>query len=218
MNQTDMNETSIPQHSKSTLLKALASAMTLAAVIFVTIVLPAEFQSDPTGVGKLLGLTVLNEGASSTTTTSTTVTPTSTSVTTSTTTSTGNSTGTSTSTSTSSSTSYAKANETQEDVTTVIVPAHRGVEYKFTMNQYAQINYEWTSEGVPLDFDFHGEPKGDTTGYFLSYTLATADEMKGAMTVPFDGVHGWYWKNNSDQPVVVTLKTSGDYQVKGLIH
>ncbi|NQZ12045.1 MAG: hypothetical protein HRT35_33245 [Algicola sp.] len=185
-----MNETSIPLHSKSTLLKALAGALTLAAVIFVTIVLPAEFQSDPTGTGKLLGLTVLTAPPTALTDKVPAM-PT---------------------------TTQAKAGETQEDVATVIVPAHRGVEYKFTMNQYAQINYEWTSEGVPLHFDFHGEPKGDTTGYFLSYTLATADEMKGAMTVPFDGVHGWYWKNTSDQPVVVTLKTSGDYQVKGLIH
>ena len=189
MNQTDMNN--IPQHSKSTLLKALVSALALATVIFVTIVLPAEFQSDPTGVGKLLGLTVLTEEPPVVETTAPVK---------------------------SQSNAQAQAGEIQEDVVTVIVPSHRGVEYKFTMNQFAQINYEWTSEGVPLHFDFHGEPKGDTTGYFLSYTLATADEMKGAMTVPFDGVHGWYWKNNSDQPVVVTLKTSGDYQVKGLIH
>jgi hypothetical protein len=196
MNQTNMNETSIPQHSKSTLLKALAGALALAAVIFVTIVLPAEFQSDPTGVGKLLGLTVLTQEAPAVEVSAAEATV----------------------PATANANEQAQAGEAQEDVATVIVPAHRGVEYKFAMNKFAQISYEWTSEGVPLHFDFHGEPKGDTTGYFLSYTLATAAKMKGAMTVPFDGIHGWYWKNNSDQPVVVTLKTSGVYQVKGLIH
>ena len=80
------------------------------------------------------------------------------------------------------------------------------------------MTYEWsTTSGEPLYFDFHGEPKDDTTGYFLSYTIATANKAKGSVTVPFEGLHGWYWKNTSDNTVTVILKTSGDYKVIGLI-
>lgn len=106
----------------------------------------------------------------------------------------------------------------QKDQATILVPANSGVEYKFQMKQYANLSYEWTSNGEPIYFDFHGEPKGDTSGYFESYTIATAAKVQGSMTVPFEGVHGWYWKNTSDEEIVVTLKTEGLYEVIGLLH
>ena len=40
--------------------------------------------------------------------------------------------------------------------------------------------------------------------------------MTGSATVPFEGSHGWYWKNVSNQDVVIELKTSGNYLVTGL--
>ncbi|UAA39071.1 hypothetical protein KIH87_01495 [Paraneptunicella aestuarii] len=96
------------------------------------------------------------------------------------------------------------------------VPAKRGIEYKFTMKQYDKMTYEWMTDGEPLYFDLHGEPKGDTTGYFESYAIATLAEMKGSFTAPFEGSHGWYWKNTSDQPVMVQLLVKGQYDVIGL--
>ena len=103
----------------------------------------------------------------------------------------------------------------QENVVTVVVPANKGIEYKFYMKQYEKLQYEWTSE-IPLYFDFHGEPLDyNVTKYFESYTEGTANEMKGIMTTPFEGPHGWYWKNNSDKDVSVILTTKGNYKVIG---
>jgi hypothetical protein len=96
-------------------------------------------------------------------------------------------------------------------------PANKGVEYKFKMQKYAKITYQWQAQSA-LYFDFHGEPEGDTTGYFESYTIATAEKMEGSMTVPFNGIHGWYWKNTTDKAITVTLNTEGRYQVIGLLH
>ncbi|MCP4057734.1 MAG: hypothetical protein GY738_10545, partial [Pseudoalteromonas sp.] len=62
----------------------------------------------------------------------------------------------------------------------------------------------------------HGEPAGDTTGYFESYAIANLSEMKGSFTAPFGGSHGWYWKNNSDNPVAIQLLVKGQYKVIGL--
>ena len=102
---------------------------------------------------------------------------------------------------------------TREDLTTVIVPANKGIEYKFYLKQHEKLQYEWTSE-IPLYFDFHGEPLDyDVTKYFESYTEGTSDKMKGTMTTPFEGPHGWYWKNDSDNDVSVTLITKGNYRV-----
>ncbi len=174
-----------PVQSTKTLIKASAAAVVIALVIFTTIVLPVEYNSDPTGVGKLLGLTVLAKQDPAVD-------------------------------------NGQKINEKpvslQKHQATILVPANSGVEYKFQMTKHADISYEWYSQGKPIYFDFHGEPEGDTSGYFKSYTIATAAEVQGSMTVPFDGIHGWYWKNISDQDVTITLKTEGNYEVVGLIH
>lgn len=180
-----MNKITFPTQSNAIIIKASIIALVVASIIFVTIILPAEYNIDPTGSGKFMGLTVLVgetpiDSAKPAT--------------------------------------QEQLSGYQDNQTTVIVPPAKGVEYKFKIIKYGNITYEWKTSGEPLYFDFHGEPKGDTTGYFESYAIATAPEMRGSMTVPFDGVHGWYWKNNSDQEVSVTLKTQGDYEVVGLIH
>lgn len=106
--------------------------------------------------------------------------------------------------------------EQGQQVIEVMVPAGTGIEYKFQMNQYDKMTYEWLTDGGPLYFDLHGEPEGDTTGYFESYAIATLSEMKGSFTSPFTGSHGWYWKNTSDQPVAIQLIVKGQYTVIGL--
>ena len=84
------------------------------------------------------------------------------------------------------------------------------------MAQYEKMTYEWLTDGEPLYFDLHGEPEADTTGYFESYAIATLSGMKGSFTSPFNGAHGWYWKNNSDQPVTIQLIVAGQFKVIGL--
>ena len=98
----------------------------------------------------------------------------------------------------------------------VSVPAGKGIEYKFQMAQYEKMTYEWLTDGEPLYFDLHGEPEADTTGYFESYAIATLSGMKGSFTSPFNGAHGWYWKNNSEQPVTIQLIVAGQFKVIGL--
>ncbi len=46
------------------------------------------------------------------------------------------------------------------------------------------MKYQWqTTDSSPLFFDLHGEPEGDTTGYYESYTIATSHEMKEHLLV-----------------------------------
>lgn len=102
------------------------------------------------------------------------------------------------------------------DVVTVTVPAGRGVEYKLAMQQFQKVSYQWETEEGELYFDLHGEPEGDTTGYFESYTIATSDKVKGSFTVPFTGSHGWYWRNKSNKDINVQLIIEGEYIIQGL--
>ncbi|WP_372871883.1 hypothetical protein [Shewanella sp.] len=171
------------QHTVSTktLIKASLSATVVAALTLVTLILPAEYNIDPTGIGQSLGLTSIAQAAEAEASPIVNV-------------------------------------EGSDEFQTIeiTVPAGRGVEYKFAMHQFAKMTYEWLTDGEPLYFDLHGEPDGDTTGYFESYTIATSSEMKGSFTAPFAGSHGWYWKNKSDKPVAVQLMVKGQYDVIGL--
>ena len=173
--------------SNKALLKATLVALVIAGTVFISFILPAEYDIDPTGIGAKLGLTALANPVA-----------------------------------TVAIKAEAKANginsvsKQAADVIEVIVPAGRGVEYKFAMTQFTKMEYQWQTDGSALFFDLHGEPEGDTTGYYESYAIATLTEMKGSFTTPFTGVHGWYWKNTSDKAVVVKLTVSGEYAIVGL--
>ena len=172
------------QHTVSTktLVKASVAAAVVAVIALVTLILPAEYNIDPTGIGKQLGLTSIAQAANA---------------------------------EPAAAQALAKGSAEIQTIE-IIVPAGRGVEYKFAMPQYAKMTFEWLTDGEPLYYDLHGEPEGDTTGYFESYTIATNSEVKGSFTAPFAGSHGWYWKNKSDKPVAVQLMVKGQYDVIGL--
>lgn len=99
-----------------------------------------------------------------------------------------------------------------KDIITVTIPAGGDKEYKLMMAKAATFEYAWKTNQGDLFFDFHGEPKGDTTGYFKSFEEATKSQSSGSLTATFDGTHGWYWKNDNDLPVEVTLSVRGTYQ------
>ncbi|RTR28259.1 hypothetical protein [Shewanella atlantica] len=211
----------IPVHSTATLVKASIGATVIAAVVFVTAILPAEYNIDPTGIGHMSGLTSLAQAAPA----SDEATNTGTDTGPKTSTGTGQSEETfiafvkeETLANTPSVAEIAQKRQTpgvRSDTVKIDIPAGKGLEYKLLMDDFVHLEYEWSTGGEALYFDFHGEPKGDTTGYFESFSITTSDKMKGSLTTPFAGSHGWYWKNKTDSPITVTLSTKGDYRIKG---
>ena len=107
----------------------------------------------------------------------------------------------------------------QSNTATIVVKANKSLEYKFKINQYEKLAYEWKSD-APLRYDFHGDPEDKdsyTPGYFESYANGTSDAAKGKVTIPYNGSHGWYWKNNSAKDITITLTTKGNYNIIGVI-
>ncbi|MRX27136.1 hypothetical protein [Kangiella sp. HZ709] len=178
--------------SRKGLLKAIIIAIMLSIVLLVTMILPAEYNIDPLGIGKRLGLTELADiGEPSTV----------------------------------SNANKQKANNQEGDQTgfqsneiRLEVDPGSGLEYKFYLEQYQSLTYQWTVNQGEIYFDFHGEPANDDSGYFESYTIASASQSEGTITVPFAGTHGWYFKNNGERKIVITLKTQGVYQLRGLVN
>lgn len=187
-----MNTINIPVQSVATLVKAGIAAVIIASIALVLVILPAEYNIDPTGIGKALKLTSIAQSAEVAQVEVAQV-------------------------------EVATVEEAApgeqlaaeaSDTVTIEIPAKKGLEYKLLMEKHAHVEYEWNTDGEALYFDFHGEPKGDTTGYFESFAETTSNNMKGSLTTPFAGSHGWYWKNETDTPVIVTLSIKGNYVIK----
>ncbi len=101
-----------------------------------------------------------------------------------------------------------------QDTITVIIPAKGDKEYKILLKNGASFVYSWQTDGESLFYDFHGEPSGDTTGYFQSFDKDTESQASGSLTASFLGTHGWYWRNRGRSPVTITLKLKGDYELQ----
>ncbi|PHS71865.1 MAG: hypothetical protein COB22_06770 [Cycloclasticus sp.] len=98
------------------------------------------------------------------------------------------------------------------DTIIIHIPARDEKEYKLQLAKGAMLEYAWKTDKGELFFDFHGEPSGDTTGYFKSFQKGTKPNASGNLTTIFEGTHGWYWKNNNTSPVVITLNVTGEYK------
>ena len=104
----------------------------------------------------------------------------------------------------------------ETDVAVITVPAGSGVEYKLAMAKMQRVKYQWETDQGQVYLDLHGEPEGDTSGYFESYSITTTHSMQGSFIAPFTGSHGWYWRNDSDRDISIQLMFEGEYQIQGL--
>jgi len=99
-----------------------------------------------------------------------------------------------------------------KDTMEITIPPRGDKEYKLFVARGDSFTYDWQTDGEALFYDFHGEPANDTSGSFQSFGKGTQQQASGSLQAGFSGTHGWYWKNSSRNPVVVTLKTRGTYQ------
>ena len=205
-----MNSENIPEQSLKTLVNACIAAVLLAVVILFVAVLPAEFGIDPTGLGAKMGLLTLAKSArkAQPTNAETSTMPTQ-----------DFSENPQLATSPSSDIKPLDTSKPVQwkDTVKIVIPPNKGLEYKFNLAQGAVMEYSWETDGVAVYFDFHGEPKGATDGYFKSYLNIMDKESKGALTAPFEGIHGWYWENDTDKPITIQLSTNGTYQALGVM-
>lgn len=208
-----MPEINHPVLEKKKIVKANLIALAIAIVLLITAVLPAEFGIDPTGAGKLFGFSRLHVPKDSVVET------------------TGQQ---STMQQSFPLIKMEKAGsgpdvprpaeadnpppekqlEQREDSVQITIPAGKGLEYKTYMLKHGKMKYEWTTNKGILYFDFHGEVKQvmETKAvYFESYTIANSNNMVGTFLAPFEGKHGWYFRNKGTEDIIVTLRLKGQY-------
>ncbi len=105
--------------------------------------------------------------------------------------------------------SAAPAEQSREVVITLA--PNQGREVKSLMKAGDSFRYEWKTDGAEVRFELHGERLGASEA-FTSYEKGVATGASGSFTAPFDGTHGWYWRNRTDQPVTITVKATGKFQ------
>lgn len=103
------------------------------------------------------------------------------------------------------------------DTVTLDIPAGGELEYKLIVNLGKRVDYTWRTSGPTVYVDFHGEKTGDASGAFTRHKNGDFTTDSGTLISPFDGRHGWFWRNTSGQPVTITLETRGQYEVIGRV-
>ena len=189
--------------STGKLIKSTIIAAITAGVLLVTVVMPAEYGIDPTGVGNAIGLKRMGEIKTSL--------------------------------------AEEAAQDAAKDAKIAVVaeaepvpviepelqPAPEAVaiqthemsvtlapdestEIKVAMLKGAKVEYVWETNGGKANFDVHGDSKELDIDYH-KYSKGSDVNSEGNLIAAFDGSHGWFWRNRTQEPLTITLKTNGEY-------
>ncbi|OZA86041.1 MAG: transmembrane anchor protein [Azorhizobium sp. 39-67-5] len=96
----------------------------------------------------------------------------------------------------------------RNDEMSITLKPGEGAEVKMVMVRGAKVNFSWAVTGGVVNFDLHGDGGGQETSYQKGRGVPGAD---GVLEAAFDGNHGWFWRNRGTSDVTVTLRTSGSY-------
>jgi hypothetical protein len=196
--------------SAGTLLRSTAIAAAVAIALLLVAVLPAEYGIDPTGIGRVLGLARMGEikgtlekeahegpppcppaPATAADALPCTAQP-----------------------------SVAPAapaapevapTDAKTDVTRVTLAPGEGKEVKLKMREGGRVAFSWSTDSGVVNYDLHSDhpTKGSYHGYEKGLG---ASSREGTLVAAFDGLHGWFWRNRTEAPVTITLKTDGQYE------
>lgn len=200
--------------STGQLLRSTAIAVLVAGGLLVTAILPAEYGIDPTGIGRAIGLAQMGEIKSSLIaeanarekTPTASVRPESAPA--------GPSSIAAAPGAVSPSTAAPMDTAPAwQDTTSITLKHGEAAEIKLAMRKDASVRFEWSTAGVPVNYDTHGDPVKAPKDFYHGYGKGrnkTGDA--GTLKAAFDGKHGWFWRNRSGSDATITLKTSGAYE------
>ncbi len=185
--------------SPERLIRSSIVAAVCGLIILVTVVLPAEYAIDPTGAGRVLGLTEMGEikrelaeeaqrdedlhhhdqsssgfdGLISRVL------------------------------------GLAYAEDLWRDEVVFTLSPGESAEIKLKMAEGDSTQYLWSASGGRINFDLHAHGNGES----ISYERGRGEiSGEGSFTAPFAGDHGWFWRNRDDADVTITLQLGGSYE------
>lgn len=188
------------------LLMSVVLAIFGAVMVLVIIVLPAEYNIDPTGMGGAMGLTALNEPARTVQIVDVVG---------------GNET-------------YRdvpipdfgepaplpnpavfqnKDSPARSEVLTIQLEPEQETEIKAVLKAGQMILFSWQVDSGQVYVDFHGHEPAAGDDFWVRYEEQQSGTAgNGSLVAPFEGEHGWFWLNISDHPVTIKLNVQGYYE------
>jgi hypothetical protein len=181
--------------SGKTLALITGGGLVLGALIVVGAIMPAEFNTDPLGIGKATGISRLwapeeqafaGSGALAT------------------------------------SSDAPKASHIVDIPLGAADWKEAAIEYKVAMKPGQSIFYSWTAMNldgtpatVPVEMDQHGHdlPAEGQPQTVIDYRKARLLSDQGSLTAPIEGIFGWYFRNHSLDPIMIRLEIEGFYTI-----
>jgi hypothetical protein len=172
------------------LARAVVTALLVAAVLLVTVVLPAEYGIDLLGAGKALGLTGMAApleaepivapaaGAKVMPTVQGPI--------------------------------ALYPTQFKVDSREFTLGPYEYVEFKYHLEKDATMFFSWRASEDVIH-DFHGDPDGAPSSAAQSFEKKPRRGADGSFTAPFAGIHGWYWENPGGETITIKLTTVGFY-------
>ena len=191
--------------SSKQLIRSTVIAGAAAVAILVTVVLPAEYNIDPTGIGEALGLAEMGEIKSQLAEEaeadrqmrldeqSSLL---------------GGVLGLFVGAAYAQEAAPAKGGEAWRDETTFTLKPGDSAEWKMVMEAGQTAEYQMLVEGGRVNFDLHGHGGGNSVTYEKGRGSTGAE---GEVTADFAGEHGWFWRNRDSADITVTVQVRGEY-------
>ncbi|MFG6599832.1 MULTISPECIES: transmembrane anchor protein [unclassified Sulfitobacter] len=199
--------------SSRQLLRSTAIAAASAVAILVTVVLPAEYDIDPTGIGGVLGLSEMGEikaqlaaeaeadrlmeleaqqealrGQQESSLLNDFL-------------------GIFVGAAHAQEVTAEPVEEWRDEITFTLAPGDTA-EWKLVMEEGQVAEFVMLVEGGRVNFDLHGHGSGQSETYEKGRGSTGAE---GEINASFAGEHGWFWRNRDDEDVTVTVKVRGEY-------
>lgn len=198
--------------TKRQLIRATLIAVASAGTLLVAVILPSEYGVDPTGAGRVLGLTQMGEikmqlaeeasrdaaadAAASSEAARAAVAQA------------AGGRAQPALAGTDTTPQGAVAGRRSETTRLTLAPGE-GAEVKLTAVRGARIAFNWSVEGGHVNYDTHADAPGTSYHGYGKGRKSTGEQ--GELVAAFDGSHGWFWRNRSGETVTITLRTEGAY-------
>ena len=183
------------------------TAAVVAVLLLLTVVLPAQYGIDPTGIGRLTGLTSLSNAGSQTFEITDII---------------GGNEVIRT-------VEIPDAGEPtplpnpavfqqgdgppRSETLEISIGAFEETEVKAVLNEGKMIVFSWEVSQGDIYSDYHGHDPSLGSEFWVRYReQMEGSNGEGALVAPCGGEHGWYWLNYNEFPVVVTLKVTGYFE------
>ncbi len=190
--------------SSKRLLVSTVAAVFVAALLLVTVVLPAQYGIDPTGAGRLMGLTALSSSGTRTIEITDVIG--------------GNEVIRTVEVADAGDPTplpnpavfQQGAEPMRTETLQIPIGSDEETEVKVVLTAGKMVLFSWEVDRGTIYSDYHGHDPALGSEFWVRYReQQEGSGGEGSLVAPFDGEHGWYWVNYNEFPVVVTLTVTG---------